>query len=425
MDALVRRLALVAALAAGAGCGTLDRRAHEPAAVERGQAPPDRPLPPVSLPPQATPAPAPVVPVSTPPAAPEPPPRAVDSPAPIAPLTGPVGPVAPITTVSAHSSALEAASTRVKVMATVGADAIITDEEVGLLMKQRALDYIELKGDERVRKEREVYRDCLRALVERELLLAEFLGKVKKNKPGVLPELWEQAGRMADDQLRAMRAAYRGPKKLDTEAEFATVLDQQGMPYKVFRRQVERAAMVNLFLGTMLRERNGTPTLAQVQDYYARHADEFKTDDRVKYLDLFVSFGRFASEAEAKRYADDLFQQARTGADFVELIKTRGHGDSPLRDGVGIGTKRGDIQPAALEATVFDVKPGNISGVIPTETGYHIVKVVERQVAGVRPFDEKLQSDIRNKLMDLTAKAEREKLVTELWRKIGVTIVEK
>lgn len=183
--------------------------------------------------------------------------------------------------------------------------------------------------------------------------------------------------------------------------------------------------MVNLFLGTMLKEKNGSPTLAQLQDYYARHQAEFKTADRVKYLDLFVSLTRFGSEADARAHVDGLFKQALGGADFAELVKKHGHGDSPLRDGVGVGTKRGEIQPAELEATVFDLKPGNISGVVPTETGFHVVKVVERQVAGVRPFDEKLQNEIRYKLMDQASKAERDKLVTDLWRRTGVTVVER
>ena len=167
-------------------------------------------------------------------------------------------------------------------------------------------------------------------------------------------------------------------------------------------------------------------TIAQVLDYYARNKDkpEFRTEDRVKFLQLFVSNSRFKTPAEAKAYADNLFKQAREGADFVALVKQYGHGDSPLRDGAGIGEKRGEIQPAFLEELVFSIKPGNISGVTATETGYYIVKVTERQVAGIRPFDEKLQSEIRARLMDQASKAERDKYVAELWRKIGVTIVD-
>jgi peptidyl-prolyl cis-trans isomerase SurA len=438
MDALLRRspllLASLVALAGGSGCGLFDRetdkrvsdllRNEGPPPVARSQAPlpiPTPPKPALPLPekpaapivPLPSPTEAPIIPVSTPPAV-------------SAPGSGPVGPTGPVTTVEARSPArdTDTATTRVKVVATVGADVIITDEEVSLLMKQRAMEYLALKGDERDQKEREVYKDCLRMLVERELILTEFLNKVKKVKPAALDELWEASGRAADAQLREMRLAYKA-KKLATDADLAKELDSQGMPYKLFRRQIERAAMVNQFLGPMLREKYGNPTLAQVQEYYTRHKGEYKTEDRVKYLDLFVSHSRFNTPAEAKQYADNLFKQALGGADFVTLVKQAGHGDSPLRDGVGTGEKRGEIQPAVLEETVFGLKAGNISGVIPTETGYHVVKVTERQVAGVRPFDEKMQSEIRFKLMDQSSRAERDKFVAELWRKIGVTIVDR
>jgi parvulin-like peptidyl-prolyl isomerase len=418
-----RRLLLLsaplAALTAGSGCGGLTRPAvhnAEDDTLERGQAP-EGPLPPVALPPQGKP-PAPIEPLKSP------------TEAPVVPVSNPVGSAGPVVApVEARVVAVGDAATRVKAVATIGSGnstdgsgGIVTEEEVGLLMKQRANEYFHLKGEERERKEREVYRDSLRMLVERELILTDFLGKVKKNKPQVLPELWETAGRMADNQLRQMR---EGAKRKLTEAEFAAELEAQGLPYKPFRRQIERASLVNMLLGTMLRDKAGTPTLAQVQEYYERHKAEFKTDDKVKYLDLFVSTSRFGTEAEAKRYADELFQKALSGADFVTLVKQFGHGDSPLRDGAGVGEKRGEIQPAALEETVFGLKPGNISGVVATETGYHILKVTERQVAGYRPFDEKVQSDIRNKLMDRAAKSERDKMVAELWRKTGVIVVER
>ena len=95
-----------------------------------------------------------------------------------------------------------------------------------------------------------------------------------------------------------------------------------------------------------------------------------------------------------------------------------------LRDGAGVGEKRGEIQPPELEKVIWDIKPGNFSGVLPSENGFHIVRVLERQVAGARPLDEKMQTEIRNKLTDQAYKAEVDKLSAQLWRQIGVTIVE-
>lgn len=417
MDALLRRRLLAASLAAlpvlagGTGCGMLSHEADrkvedafaDPTLPRRGQAP-DGPRAPAALPPpeRSTP----TLPVPTKPEAP------------VVPLD-PKGPgvVTPVSGAEARPTAAQA-DTAVRVLVTVGVDNIITDDEVSMMMKQRARDYVMLKGEEREAKEKEVHAEELKKLIDRELILTEFLGRVKKNNPGALEDLWEQAGKMADSHMREMRKAF----KIKTEADFTAELDRQGLPYKLFRRQVERNALMNMFLNTVLKDKSGNPTLAQVQDYYARNAAEFKTDDRVKFQHLFVATSQFDSAAAAKARAEELFNTARRGGDFVQLVKEHGHGDSKLREGAGVGEKRGEIQPPELEKVVWEIKPGNFSGVIPSENGFHVVKVVERDVAGTRPLDEKMQTEIRNKLTDHAMKVEREKLTAQLWRQIGVTM---
>ena len=71
---------------------------------------------------------------------------------------------------------------------------------------------------------------------------------------------------------------------------------------------------------------------------------------------------------------------------------------------------------------MLKLKPGQVSELIPTSNGYHIVKVLEREYAGVRPLDDKLQQMIRNKLTDQLLKVERERLVADLWRKYTVVV---
>jgi peptidyl-prolyl cis-trans isomerase SurA len=289
-------------------------------------------------------------------------------------------------------------------------------------MKQRARDYVMLKGEEREKKEKEVYMEELKKLIDRELILTEFLGRVKKNNPGAAEDLWDQARKSADAHFREMRKAFN----IKTEADFLAELDKQGMPPKLFRRQIERQTLMNMFLNSVLKDKSGTPTLAQVQDYYDRHKKgEFQGEDRVKYQHLFVSSGKFGSGEEARRRAEELFNKARAGTEFATLAKDAADGVLLLQDGTGDAVKRGEIQSAVVDKAIWDIKAGHFSGVIPSENGYHVLKVVEREVAGTRTLDEKMQTEIRNKLADQAMKAERDKLTSQLWRQIGVTIVEK
>lgn len=311
------------------------------------------------------------------------------------------------------------ATTQIRVVAVVGPDVVITDDEVWAMVRQRAREYVTLTGTDRDAAEKRFFQEELRKLIERELIIADFVGKVKKNRPQVLDQIRDEAGQMAGRQLKAFRAENR----ITSEAQFTEALRQQGLTEKGIRRQLERGAMMNMYLGQLLKERSKPASLAEVTRYYHDHPAEFRVDDRVKWLDLFVSYRRFNTDAEAQQYAEQLHRQAAGGADFAKLVKEGGHGDSVLRDGEGIGTKPGEIQPRELEPTLLGMAAGQVSRPIPTETGIHVLKVVEREKAGVRPFDEKTQAAIRERLQQLGRKGEYDRLIEELWRKTTVQVI--
>lgn len=431
MDAPVRRL--MAALALGlpllTGCALFDRETDQKVQSElrprpgptadrtpplpvfdtrevetpRGQAP-EGPILPGTLPPgQSTPPPA-------------PPPGQSTPPAPVTPLPAPSDPRSDLPVPSSLPPAPP--TTRVKMVATIGPEYFVTDEEVSMAVRQRARDYVTLTGPERLAKEKEVYREELRKLIERELIVAEFIGKVKKNKPEYLDDIWADAAKMADRQLRDLRRQ----NDLTSEEKFTQALDAMGLNLKTYKRNIERAMVTQMYLRELLKDKGKTISLAEIEAHYRRHPDEFKIDDRVVWQHLFVSFGGSASPAEAKQKAEQLLKAAQGGGDVAKLATEHGHGDSALRHGEGNGTKRGEILPRELEPTVLSLKAGQVSGLVATATGYHIVKVTERDVAGVRPFDAKVQADIRNKLTDQLLKQERDRVVEDLWRRSAVTI---
>ena len=358
--------------------------------------------------------PAPVVPVSGPGPAPV---IAADAPIPDVLPTAAAFPVAPT---PGFGPKPDRADTQLRVVAVVGRDVVITDDEVWQMVRQRAGEYMKMTGPAREAREKEMFEESLRTLIDRELILNDFVGKLKDNKPGLIDKLQEEARQSADKELDR----FRKLNHITDEADFSRALRGQGMSVSGLRRQIERKAMTDIYLGQLLKEKKSSVTLAQVYQYYRENADDFRIDDEVKWLDLFVSHRRFATPDEAKKYAEQLQRQAASGSDFAALVKEHGHGDSVLRDGEGIGSKRGDIQPRELESTVFSLQSGQVSPLIPTTTGYHIVKVTDRQQAGVRPFDEETQREIRFKLAQEVAKDEYKRVIEDLWRKTTVRIVD-
>ena len=331
-------------------------------------------------------------------------------------------PPAPIIPASAETAGLDPnqAETQVRVVAMIGSDVVITDDEVWQMVRQRAKDYVKLQGAERTTTEKRVFQEELRKLIERELIIADFLGKVKENKPEALYDIDQQADRMANQQLDS----FKRENNLNDEERFQAALQVQGLTAKGITRQLRRSSIMNMYLQQMVKDKERDASLSEVRDYYRTHPKEFEMQDRVKWLDLFVSYSRFNTEAEAKQAAESLYRQAIAGADFVKLVKEHGHGDSALRNGDGLGDKPGEIQPAELEPTVLRLTKDQVSAPIPTRTGFHIIKVTERQVAGIRPFDKLTQLAIREKLAVGVRRAEFERLIDDLWRKTTVRITE-
>ena len=197
----------------------------------------------------------------------------------------------------------------------------------------------------------------------------------------------------------------------------------QGLTLPILRRQFERQIMSQQYVNSMLKEKGRRVGLAEIRDYYDKHPDEFKTPDRVTWQHVFVGNGNPPNPPAAFARIEAVRQKA-AGQDFAALSKQFDEGIAGKQGGFGAGNARGEVLPLDIEAAVWELKPGQTSGVIQTPTGYHLVKVVERDYAGVLPFDSKVQGKIRDKLNDAIYDAEAKKMVDELWRKGVVRVLD-
>lgn len=150
--------------------------------------------------------------------------------------------------------------------------------------------------------------------------------------------------------------------------------------------------------------------------YYDGHKDEFKTPETVRARHILVRVDTSASESDkkkAKEKAEDILKKIKSGEDFVKLA-------SEMSDDPGSKSKGGDlgffsrgrmIKP--FEDAAFSLKPGEVSDVIETQFGYHIIKVEEKKDEAIETFDavkerinqKLLQDQIKSKVTDFIEKA--------------------
>ena len=99
-----------------------------------------------------------------------------------------------------------------------------------------------------------------------------------------------------------------------------------------------------------------------------------------------------AAQAEAKKKAEEILAKARAGEDFAELARTYSEDPGSKAKGGEYTFPRGRmVKP--FEDTAFSLEPGQISDLVKTQFGYHIIKLSEKIPAKTQTFDD-VKADI-------------------------------
>jgi peptidyl-prolyl cis-trans isomerase D len=129
---------------------------------------------------------------------------------------------------------------------------------------------------------------------------------------------------------------------------------------------------------------------SQVQSYYNSHRDQFQTPERVKARHILLSTAgkSDADKVKIKAKAEDLLKQVKGGADFGKLAEKVSEDPGSAPKGGDLGwVGRGQMVKEFEDAT-FALKPKEISNVITTQYGFHIIQVEEKEAAHLRTLEE-------------------------------------
>jgi peptidyl-prolyl cis-trans isomerase D len=126
----------------------------------------------------------------------------------------------------------------------------------------------------------------------------------------------------------------------------------------------------------------------QLRAAYNSSLDNFRMPERAHARHIMLKTeGKSDAEKKAlKAKAEDLLKQIKNGADFAELAKK--NSDDAAENGGDLGwVVRKELTPEVDQA-VFDLKPKELSGVVTSQVGYHIVQLLEKEPAHLKAFEE-------------------------------------
>lgn len=139
-------------------------------------------------------------------------------------------------------------------------------------------------------------------------------------------------------------------------------------------------------------------TEAELRAAYNGALDNFRVPERMRARHILLSTqGKSEEEKKALRAkAEEILKQAKAGADFAELAKKHSN-DSNASEGGDLGFFGRGQMVEPFEKAAFALQPKEISGVVTTDYGYHIIQALEKEPARVEPF-EKVRPDLEKEL---------------------------
>jgi peptidyl-prolyl cis-trans isomerase C len=162
-----------------------------------------------------------------------------------------------------------------------------------------------------------------------------------------------------------------------------------------------------------------------IKSYYDTHPDQFKHAEQVRASHILVKVGPNDTpeqKAEAHQKIEEIQKKLQAGEDFATLAKEQSDCPSKAKGGdLGFFDKNAMVKPFSDAA--FALKPGETSGIVETQFGYHIIKQTEKKPEGTQTFDEvkedigkhlkqtKMQAEVKTYIDGLKKNAKIEKLI--------------
>lgn len=176
-----------------------------------------------------------------------------------------------------------------------------------------------------------------------------------------------------------------------TIATLQQMVESQGGNFDEFKEQYRSGLARQRFMETQWAGQIDVND-ADAQAYYEGHPNEFEKPEQVHASHILIAPDPNAADpneakAVAKAKAEDLLKQIKDGGDFAELAKA--HSSCPSKaQGGDLGTFGRKQMVKPFEDAAFALTPGEVSDVVETRFGYHIIKVTEHQDAQTVPLEE-------------------------------------
>ncbi|MDD5064728.1 MAG: peptidylprolyl isomerase [Phycisphaerae bacterium] len=247
----------------------------------------------------------------------------------------------------------------------------------------------------------EQYKKQLRRQILEKMIIEQLLDeKVKAAKITISEE-------EVMERIKEISSQQQPPLSLE---DFKTMVEAYGQSFDDVKLRIQKGLAYQKFMEAQWAGKIDVPE-GDAQKYYDENKTNFETPEQIRASHILVkpvtgdpNTDPNQAKAKAKAKTEGLLKQIKGGADFAELAKVNSDDTYSAVQGGDLGFFGRSQMVPAFEKAAFALKPGQVSDIVETQFGYHIIKLTEHKDANTIPFDE-AEKDIVEMLTQ-TKKAE-------------------
>ena len=175
--------------------------------------------------------------------------------------------------------------------------------------------------------------------------------------------------------------------QFSSDAEFQQRLRELSNSEELYKSQIKRALAIQRLINQKFKP---TVTDKEIRKYYDDNPDQFKQKSQVRASHILITVDSSATKAQkdaARKEIEALLSRVKGGEDFAAIAKEKSQCPSSANGGdLGFFSKGDMVEP--FEEAVFSMKPGEISNIVETQFGYHIIKLTDKKDEKTIGFEE-------------------------------------
>ena len=178
-----------------------------------------------------------------------------------------------------------------------------------------------------------------------------------------------------------------------SDAEIAGYFDAHKADFKIPEKRKIRYLLVDV---DALRTKITVPA-GDVEKAYTSNVEQYTTPEQVRASHILLKT-EGKDDAAVKTKAEDLLKQVKAGKDFAELARKNSEDEASAKNGGDLDYFGRGRMVAEFDAAAFAMQPGQVSDLVKTQYGYHIIKVTDKKAATTRTL-----ADVRATISDQLA----------------------